>query len=117
MQQTGGACWCWWLCALVALCAMHVGDAAMAGNELLESLVVLADSEGRTLRNAIDGACFVALATGVVRLIASGTGSGWRVPAGSMAAAAAAGALVPRYMQASPWSLAVFSGCALVGFY
>lgn len=102
-----------WTCALVALCMISAAAAT-----LVDDFVAPAGGpETRALRNALDGACFVALATGAARLFTRRVGSGWRAPAGSMAAAAAAGALAPDYMQASPWSLALFCGCALIGVY
>lgn len=107
-----------WICALAALCMAGVGAAAAAAvGDLGASPIALAGDEARIVRNALDGACFVALVTGAARLFVRRVGSGWRAPAGSMAAAAAAGALAPDYMQASPWSLALFCGCALVGAY
>ncbi|AGO82335.1 hypothetical protein pdul_cds_326 [Pandoravirus dulcis] len=105
-----------WACALVALCTIGAAAAALV-DDFAAPAGGLAGAETRALRNALDGACFVALATGVARLFTRRAGSGWRAPAGSMAAAAAAGALAPDYMQASPWSLALFCGCALVGVY
>lgn len=106
-----------WASALVALCMIGAAAAAALVDDFATPAAGLTGAETRVLRNALDGACFVALATGVARLFMRRAGSGWRAPAGSMAAAAAAGALAPDYMQASPWSLALFCGCALVGVY
>lgn len=105
-----------WACAVVALCTIGAAAATLV-EDFVAPAVRPGGVEARALRNAMDGACFVALATGAARLFTRRAGSGWRAPAGSMAAAAAAGALAPDYMQASPWSLALFCGCALVGVY
>ncbi|ATE82152.1 hypothetical protein psal_cds_279 [Pandoravirus salinus] len=106
-----------WAGALVALCMIGAAAAVAIVDDLAAPAVGFTDAEARLLRNALDGACFVALAIGVARLFMRSARSGWQAPAGSMAAAAAAGALAPDYMQASPWSLALFCGCALVGAY
>nr|UDO47792.1 hypothetical protein [Pandoravirus massiliensis] len=98
-----------WVCAAaVVLWLAGTSDAmtAVAADGLMAS---------RAVRGALDGACFVAFVAASLRIAMQRVGCGWRVPTGSIAAAAAAGALVPDSMQATPWSLALFCGCALVG--
>ncbi|AVK76903.1 hypothetical protein pmac_cds_215 [Pandoravirus macleodensis] len=98
-----------WVCtAAVVLWLAGTGDAMTATS---------ADSAmaSRAVRGALDGACFVAFVAASARLAMQRVGCNWQSPARSIVAAAAAGALVPSSMQATPLSLALFCGCALVG--
>lgn len=98
-----------WVCtAAVVLWLAGTGDAVTATS---------ADSvmASRAVRGALDGACFVAFVAASARLAMQRVGCDWKGPARSIVAAAAAGALVPSSMQATPLSLALFCGCALVG--
>ncbi|AVK75839.1 hypothetical protein pneo_cds_232 [Pandoravirus neocaledonia] len=98
-----------WLCAAaVVVWLAGTGDAMSA----VSSANGMAS---RAVRGALDGACFVAFMAASVRLALQRAGCSWQSPTRSIIAAAAAGALVPSSMQATPWSLALFCGCALVG--
>lgn len=98
-----------WVCtAAVVLWLAGTGDAMAAASS--DSIMA-----SRAVRGALDGACFVAFVAASMRLAMQRAGCSWQRPAQSIVAAAAAGALVPSSMQATPWSLALFCGCALVG--
>ena len=113
--HVGGWAWCRqsaWTWVILCIAGIVTTAAAAVVSTPLSSSS--SSSGPRAVRGALDGVCFVATTIGLARLVVSANPH-WRGVACSVTAAAAAGAFISGHVIASPWPLAIFCGCALVG--